>query len=72
MNSASILDKWINLYSDTGHLQARYNPRTQTLVIRERRVNTTHELSVYHHMQGIPADKGTTGGRQNLNNLLES
>jgi hypothetical protein len=36
--------EWVNLRDERGNVQARYCPRLQLLVIRERRVDTVHEL----------------------------
>lgn len=63
-------NQWVNLYDRAGHLQGRYNPRTQQLIIRERKVDTPHELSIYHISVATVADKSTTGGRQLQENML--
>ena len=36
--------EWVNLRDERGNVQARYCPRLQLLVIRERRVDTVYEL----------------------------
>jgi hypothetical protein len=47
-------DEWVILRDQHGHIQARYHPGTRRLIIRERKIDTPHDLSIYHAGQPIP------------------
>lgn len=55
--SGELPEAWVNLRDEQGRIQARYCPQRQLLVIRERRVDTVHDLSRYGTVSALPIDE---------------